>query len=139
MLFRLKDATLGADNAPEWTDLFVQGVANHLTAHNHFQPLSTERARELDGFMNDTTPRMGAFFGRMAKADLGGSFSDAAGRVLGFGRKGAGRDHAAAVADDARITEEEEAWLQGKVEANRELDSLDKALLRFLAAEERRR
>jgi len=31
------------------------------------------------------------------------------------------------------------AVLQGKVEANRELDSLDKALLRFLAAEERRR
>ena len=139
MLFRLKDATLGADNAPEWADLFVQGVANHLMAHNHFQPLSTERARELDGFMNDTTPRMGAFFGRMAKADLGGSFADATGRVLGFGRKGMSRDLAAEVAEDARITEEEEAWLQGQVEANHELDVLDKALLRFLAAEERRR
>lgn len=139
MLFRLKDATLGADNAPEWADLFVQGVANHLMAHNRFQPLSTDRARALDGFMNDTTPRMGAFFGRMAKADLGGSFADAAGRVLGFGRKGTSHDVAAEVAEDARITEGEEAWLQGQVEANHELDTLDKALLRFLAAEERRR
>ncbi|MFY8195152.1 MAG: hypothetical protein ACOVKV_08735 [Novosphingobium sp.] len=30
MLFRLKDATLGAPNAPEWERLFVQGIGNYL-------------------------------------------------------------------------------------------------------------
>ena len=138
MLFRVKDATLGANNAPEWPDLFVQGVANFLMGHNRFAPLSADRARELDSFMNDATPRMGAFFGRMAKADLGGSFADAAGRVLGFGRKGVSRDLTAEVADDARITEVEDAWLQQQVDANHELDALDKALLRFIAEAERK-
>lgn len=32
MLFRLKDATIGAHNSPEWKRLFVQGIANHLMA-----------------------------------------------------------------------------------------------------------
>ena len=36
MLFRLKDATLGATNAADWPRLFVQGVANHLMARQSF-------------------------------------------------------------------------------------------------------
>lgn len=138
MLFRLKDATLGADNAADWDDLFVKAVANHLMAHNRFAQLSPERARELESFMGDATPRIGAFFGRMARSDLGGSFSDAASRVLGFGRKGTERDLSAEVAADRKITETEDAWLQQQVAANHQLDELDKALLRFIAAEERR-
>jgi hypothetical protein len=138
MLFRIKDATLGADNAPEWADLFVEAVANHLMAHNSFAQLSAERAGELDTFMNATTPRLGAFFGRMAGSDIGGSFRDAARDVLGFGRKGAERDRAGEVAADRRITESEDAWLQAQVDGNHQLDALDKALLRFIAEEERR-
>lgn len=137
MLFRLKDATLGADNAAEWPDLFVQGVANHLMAHNRFAQLSAERAGELERFMGDATPRIGAFFGRMARADIGGSFTDAASRVLGFGRKGAPRDLAGEVANDGRINEAEDAWLQAQVEGSHQLDALDRALLRFIAAGER--
>ena len=142
MLFRIKDATLGADNAPEWPDLFVHAVGNHLMAHNRFQQVSADRARELDSFMNDATPRLGAFFGRMARSDLGDNFRRAAGGVLGFGKKGApdatGRNLAGEVAADQRITEAEDAWLQGQVEANHQLDELDKALLRFIAEEERK-
>jgi hypothetical protein len=36
MLFRLKDASFGKDNSSEWKKLFVQGVANHLMAHQSF-------------------------------------------------------------------------------------------------------
>ena len=138
MLFRIKDATLGADNAPEWAELFVQGVGNFLMGHNRFAPLSGERAAQLDSFMNDATPRMGAFFGRMAGSDIGGSFASEAGRVLGFGRKGTQRDLDAEVADDGRVTEIEDAWLQTQIDSNHQLDALDKALLRFIAAEERK-
>lgn len=42
MLFRLKDATLGKDNSPEWKKLFVQGVANHLMGHQSSVPASPE-------------------------------------------------------------------------------------------------
>ncbi len=136
MLFRIKDATLGAENAAEWPDLFVKAVASHLMGHNHFTQISPERARELENFMGDNTPRIGAFFGRMASSHADGSFAEAASKVLGFGRKNAARDHAAEAAADRRVTELEDAWLQQQVDANHQLDELDKALLRFIAAEQ---
>lgn len=138
MLFRIKDATLGAANAPEWETLFVQGVGNYLSGHNRFEQLSTERAAELDRFMNDATPRLGGFFGRMAKSDLGDNFAMATRRVLGFGRKGtAAEDAVRAEAASRAVTESEDAWLQGKVDADGAFDPLEKALLRFLAEDSR--
>lgn len=137
MLFRIKDATLGADNAEEWPDLFVKAVANHLMAHNTFAPLSAERAQALEQFMSDATPRIGAFFGRMAGSVPGGSFARHSREVLGFGRKGTQTDQAAQVAADQRVTGLEDAWLQQQVDANHQLDALDRALLRFIASVER--
>ena len=140
LLFRIKDATLGAPNSAEWSKLFVQGVANHLMAWQAFHPLSEERATALDAFMSDNTPRIGAFFGRMAKADI----ASGASRVLGFGCKGAvpadkyGAEHDAEVGAARTVTETEDAWLQGQIDGDRALDDLEKALLRFIAEEERR-
>lgn len=139
MLFRLKDATLGADNAPEWADVFVKGVANHLMGHHRFVPPSTERALELDRFLSDAMPRVGSFLGRMARAQIGGGLADAAREAFGFGRKGrdqGGRDHAGEAAADAQLTETENAWLQAQVDADSHFDELDRALLRFLAEAE---
>lgn len=134
MLFRIKDATLGADNASDWAQLFVQGVANYLTGSRRFEQMTAERALQLEAFMNDATPRVGGFFGRMARSDSGEGFA----RVLGFGRKGVPVDRAAQEAADHRITESEDAWLQQQVDANHQLDALERQLLRFLAEEERR-
>jgi hypothetical protein len=51
LLFRLKDATLGAANALEWKQLFVQGVANYLQGvASRTAQLSRERAAELEAF-----------------------------------------------------------------------------------------
>lgn len=133
MLFRIKDATLGAANSPEWPRLFVQGVANYLMASNSFQQVSAAEALATEAFLADNHPRVGRFFGRMAGAGLGQGF----GEVLGFGRKGVVRDRTAEVAAAHRITESEEAWLQQQVDANHQLDDLEKALLRFIAREER--
>lgn len=138
LLFRLKDATLGAGNSPEWEPLFVQGVANYLMAYNSFEQLSPERAVQLDAFMSDTRSRVGSFFGRMAKSDLGHNFAEAASRVLGFGRKGAAGDHDAGAAAARKVSENENAWLQAQIEGDRQFDPLEKALLRFIAEEERR-
>lgn len=135
LLFRIKDATLGAPNSAEWSKLFVQGVANHLMAWQGYHALSDDRAVELESFMNDNTPRIGAFFGRMAKADIGSG----AARALSFGRKGVTRaDHDGEVGAARKVTEIEDAWLQGRVDNDRALDDLEKALLRFIAEEERR-
>jgi hypothetical protein len=37
MLWRIKDATLGAANAPGWQTLFVQAVGNHLMAWSSYR------------------------------------------------------------------------------------------------------
>ncbi len=76
MLFRIKDACLGNDNAPEWEKLFVQGVANHLQGFSAYAPLTRERAQQLEGFMRNSSPSIARFFARMGQLDLKGGLAD---------------------------------------------------------------
>jgi hypothetical protein len=128
LLFRLKDRTLNADNAPEWKRLFVQGVGNYLQGYSSYKPLETLRAAELEGFMNDTTPHMGRFAGRMARANVGEGF-----RAV-FGKKKVKQmvNLNAEVAQAAQVTTIENTWLQGQIDANDLVDDYDQALLDFL-------
>ncbi len=131
MLFRLKDATLQADNAPEWKTLFVQGVGNHLMAYNRYTPLEREEAARLDAFMGDSRVRIGNFLAKVAQASVTGA---------GFRAPGSGarpvNHEAAAVAANA-VTPIESAWLQGRIDADAAIDSLEQALLDFIAEEQR--
>lgn len=129
LLFRLKAATQGAANAPEWKTLFVQAVGNHLMAHSDYRPLSRERAAELDAFMNDAEVNIGRFLGRMLRStgrlDLIGQ----------LGSRAEKSDHDAAVAADRAITPDEAAWLKAQIDADGALDDFEKALLHFVAEE----
>lgn len=129
LLFRLKAATQGAANAPEWKTLFVQAVGNHLMAHSDYRPLSRARAAELDAFMNESPASVGGFLGRMGQSVASGSFLDL------FGSKAPKPDHDAAVAADRAIAPDEAAWLKAQVDADGTLDDLEKALLAFVAEE----
>ncbi|HLS80390.1 MAG TPA: hypothetical protein VK025_03200, partial [Steroidobacter sp.] len=52
LLFRLKDASRGAANGPEWKRLFVQGVGNHLMGYvSPTAQLDRARAGELESFV----------------------------------------------------------------------------------------
>ena len=131
MLFRLKDATLKADNAPEWKALFVQGVGNHLMAYNRYTPLEREEAARLDAFMGDSRVRIGNFLAKVAQAS-----------VTGAGFRAPGSDarpvnHEAAAAAANAVTPIESAWLQGRIDADAAIDSLEQALLDFIAEEQR--
>lgn len=130
MLFRLKDRTLGAPNAPEWERLFVQGVGNYLQGWNGAKGLSRERAGELEAFMNDRTSHVGRFFGRMARTSASG-FAQGL-REVTFGRKQPMRDIATEAAGDHGVTDAEWLWLESQIDANDQVDPLDQALLRFL-------
>ena len=130
MLFRLKDATLKADNAPEWKTLFVQGVGNHLMAYQRYTPLEREEAARLDAFMGDSRERIGGFLGKMAQASVSGS-----GFRLTAGAKPV--DHAAAEDAAHAVTPIEAAWLQGRLDADAAIDPLEQALLDFIAEEQR--
>ena len=129
MLFRLKDAALGADNAPEWKLLFVQGVGNYLQGFGGQEPLSRERAAELEGFMNNSAASIGGFLGRMAHSSLSAGMSSL------FGHEAEEIDHDEDVAAAQEVTGEEQAWLQGQIDGNGQIDEYDQALLDFLAEE----
>jgi len=129
MLFRLKDATLGANNAPEWKLLFVQGIANYLQGFSSENAqISRERAQELEAFMGDNSASIGRFLGRMAK-----SSPNALGVV--FGRKRSVSSHDDEVAAAQSVTHSEREWLDAHIEADGQVDELERALLDFLADE----
>ena len=129
MLFRLKDASLNADNAPEWKKLFVQGVGNHLMAYNDFQPLMHSEASHLEKFQDDDSVSVGGFIRRMATSDISGSFGKA------FGKKQTSPSREDKVAEDRKIDAGENEWLAARIDADHETDELEKALLKFIAEE----
>lgn len=129
VLFRIKDAVAGADNAPEFQRLFVQGVGNFLMGFSHAGgQISRERQLELDAFVADNKVRVGGFMGRMAQ-----HAPNAFGAV--FGRKREEPARTEQVAADAEVTDVEQAWLDQQIASSGEVDQYDQALMEFIAEE----
>jgi hypothetical protein len=129
LLFRLKDATLGAANALEWKQMFVQGVANYLEGVvSRTAQLSRERAAELESFVADDSTHVAGFLGRMAK-----SVPEVFGTV--FGGKAPERDRLAELRAAEEVTGDEQQWLDAKINADGEIDAYEQALIAFLAKE----
>jgi hypothetical protein len=126
-LFRIKAMTMGRENAPGWERLFVRFIGNHLLMHQSYQPLSIERAGELERFMDDNLPSVGRFLSRMEAAVLSpSSVADAF------------RTEARLSTDEASgpaMTADEAHWLKLHIAADGELDALEKALLAFVIDE----
>lgn len=133
MLFRLKDATLGHGNAAEWADLFVDGVANYLRGFTLTNAqLSHDRQKELEAFIADNTASVGRFFGRMAREVP--QVRNHMGKV--FGRKPTSGSFVELEANGAEVTENEERWLSSMIEADGDVDALERALLDRIAEEQ---
>ena len=131
MLFRIKDASLEKHNAPEFRQLFVQGVGNYLAGFAaHGGQISRERAVQLEGFMADHSSNIGRFLGRMAVGVPSGF-----GQV--FGRKQElARDRIDELEAAEQVTPGEQAWLEVQLNANGKIDAYDRALLDFLGQEQ---
>jgi hypothetical protein len=132
MLFRLKDETLAEENAAEWDDLFIDGVANFLKgfALDHAQ-VSHERKLELEAFVADNSASVGRFMGRVAREAP--QVMNHFGRV--FGKKKPGTDYAALAAKGEVVTDYENTWLEGMIDADGEVDELESRLIARLAAD----
>ena len=134
MLFRIKDATLHDANAPQWQDLFVKGVAQFLLGFGGNEALSEGRAAELERFMAREGQGIGGFLGRMATSvpDLAGF-----GSLLKIG--GDEPDYLTDWDDSAEaaatLESAEHSWLQDMLDADEDLDELEKALIAFIDAE----
>ncbi|HET9640177.1 MAG TPA: hypothetical protein VFP12_13320 [Allosphingosinicella sp.] len=128
MLWRIKDATLGAANAPGWPRLFVQAVGNHLMAYSSYRPLERSEAARLETFMNDRRSNLLCFFARMGRPDF-------AGAAKAFAPEAGADGHQAAVAAAAAVTPTENVWLQFNVARDDRKDELEEALIQFLEEE----
>ncbi len=126
MLFRLKDATLADDNAPEWDDLFLDGVSNYLKgfALKNAQ-LDHNRARELQAFVEDNKANVGRFFGQMVREAP--NVRNHFGKV--FGKRDAAPSFAEQAAAGEAVTDHEQEWLDAMIEADSEVDELERRLL----------
>lgn len=129
MLWRLKDSTLGAANAPGWQKLFVQAVGNHLMAYSSYRPLERNEASRLEAFMNGRRSSVLGFLSRMRRPDF-----DGAAKVFERQEESA-EDHEAAVRAAAAVTPMENVWLQFNVARDEKRDELEEALIRFIEEE----
>jgi hypothetical protein len=127
LLFRLKDATLGAANASGWKALFVQGVGNHLMAYASYKPLDRTDAARLEAFMADSQVRIGGFLSRMGATRPDEIRQALASRVR--------HDHDAAVAAARAVEPGEADWLKKCIDGDGAVDPLEQALLDFIAEE----
>ncbi|MDJ0978529.1 MAG: hypothetical protein QNI87_08320 [Erythrobacter sp.] len=130
-LFRLKDETLAEENAPEWDELFIDGVSNYLkgfTLQN--AQVSHERKLELEAFIADNKANVGRFMARMAKQAP--QVANSMGVV--FGKKKSGPDYAALEAAGNEVTDNEQAWLEAMIDADGEVDELESRLIARIAA-----
>jgi hypothetical protein len=129
MLFRLKDASLGKDNSPEWKKLFVQGVANHLMAHQNYTPPSPTEELRLEA------PYKSQPFGHVL-SKLGSDLPRAHelhDAVFGENQHNAIGKVESEVAADAEVTANERDWLQRFYDQDGQRDEYEQALLDFLA------
>lgn len=123
MLFRIKDATLGANNASGWKTLFVQGVANNLLTDRHPDEPSRDTALRLERFMNDDSRHIGSFLAKMVAATPDWSLGSS------------GHEPTARHPDDGGYSAGEHAWTDHEIHADGKLDELEQALLDFLDKE----
>ncbi|HEX8223062.1 MAG TPA: hypothetical protein VF605_04500 [Allosphingosinicella sp.] len=129
MLWRIKDATLGAANAAGWQTLFVQAVGNHLMAWSSYRPLERGEARRLETFMNDRSSSVLRFLSRMRGSP------DFEGASHAFDSGETAERHQAAVASAEAVTPAENDWLQAGIARDGRRDECEEALLRFLEEE----
>ena len=130
MLFRLKDSTLTDENAPEWDDLFVDGVANYLNGFTlQNAQLDHERKRELEAFIADNKASVGGFFARMVKETP--KVANSIGVV--FGKKSTEADYTRDEVQGTQVTQAEQDWLTQMIEKDGEVDELESRLLARIA------
>jgi hypothetical protein len=129
MLFRLKDAILGPESSAEWKRLFVQGIANHLMAHQSYAPPSpADEARLEAPYKADPFGHVLSKLGHdvASPKDLGDTLfgPDEDAGIAGFDR---------AVAADAAVTPGETGWLKRLFDKDGARDEYEQALVDFLA------
>ena len=126
LLFDINDATEKARNSPAWTELFVQGIINHLMAHLGYTAPSREEAFRRNVWARDTSVNVGGFFRRMLSGGLG-AVKDAYTQKSVYEDYNETRDAMADAA--AKVTREEAGWLAARIGRDGAFDANERRLL----------
>jgi hypothetical protein len=136
VLFDLNDRTAGADNHPEWTELFVKAMANFVMCASGYAPPSREEALRHEAFLDDTRIDVAGFFRRMAAAGAGGilqAYRAPLGLEAALAKRNAERAEAAAKAE--AIDADEADWLVERITRDRAVHPNERELLAFIGRE----
>lgn len=132
LLFHLKNASLGANNAPAWKMLFVQGVGNYLQGYQTHQQLTRERAAEIESAIADNQTDIGGFLREVLTSNplkgLRYILDEMAAK-----RARESRDRLAEAEIEEAVTSAEQQWLDSKLHADHQIDEYEQALIDFLA------
>lgn len=126
LLFDINDACARSGATPAWTELFVQGVVNHLMAHLGYQAPSREEAFRRNAWVRDQSVNVGGFFKRMVSGGIGG-IKDAYKENTAHSDLDKARDADAAAAAD--ITPAEAEWLADRIGRDGALDDNERKLV----------
>jgi len=123
LLFDINDATDNAKNNAAWTELFVQGVVNHLMAHLGYTAPSREEAFRRNAWAKDQSVNVGGFFKKM----LAGGFKTTDSVVKAHNDQ---RD--AAIAEAEQVTKGEADWLAARIGKDGGFDVNERRLIERL-------
>lgn len=126
LLFDINDAVQTANNNPAWTELFVQGVINHLMAHLGYTAPSREEAFRRNAWARDHSTNVGGFFKRMLSGGAG-AVKDAYAQGSLHEEHNARRDLDAAIA--AKVTNREADWLADRIGRDGAFDENERQLI----------
>ena len=126
LLFDINDATEKARNNPAWTELFVQGVVNHLMAHLGYTAPSREEAFRRNAWVRDHSTDVGGFFQRMVSGGLS-AFRRTSDEKSAYAEANDRRDAGAAIA--AKVTKDEANWLASRIGRDGALDANERRLV----------
>lgn len=129
LLFDLNDATIEAQNDPEWSDLFTKAIACYLMAHMGYSPPSREDALRRSAWLDDTSINIGGFLSTMGKSGFVG--------FAGLFRKtpppiDQDMVRQAAISQAEEITQEEAGWLAKRIAHDGRLHANEIALIEYM-------
>lgn len=135
VLFDLNDATSETDNCPEWSDLFVKAIANHLMASQGYKAPSREEAIRLQEWLDAPTDGVLGIFGKMFQS----SMADLKGAYTAMSDEERNAERLAKQIRDIEGAEilnaDEGQWVAQRIGRDGVLHENEKALLRFIRDE----
>lgn len=131
ILFDINDATVGANNAPEWDELFVRSILNHVLGYSGYKAPDRAEALRLERWAQ--SPSDGGFMGRMLSGGLSAIFdaySQPSADEAAIARLEA--QHRRILLDE-QVTDVEADWVAKRINRDGEISGNEKALIRLLS------